>query len=215
MPPQGLGDAGPPPEARSGAELARETRLRTRRAGLASNGVGARVVFLFGFLAPLSPAAGDWAELAILNSAAFVAFGAAAMPAGMALARRASEPLGRWLREERPATGGERELALRYPLALVRISATIWAAAAVVFTAVNATYSLELAVEAGVVAGLGGATTCAVGYLLAERIARPVVARALAGGPPPRPTAPGVAARLTMAWTLATGVPVLGCGTPA
>jgi adenylate cyclase len=39
---------------------------------------------------------------------------------------------------------------------------------------------------------------------------RPATGLALAGGPPPRLSAPGVAARLTMAWTLATGVPLLG-----
>jgi len=37
-----------------------------------------------------------------------------------------------------------------------------------------------------------------------------VTALALAGGPPPRVQTPGVAARLTMAWALATGVPLLG-----
>jgi adenylate cyclase len=50
-----------------------------------------------------------------------------------------------------------------------------------------------------------------VAYLLAERIARPVTALALAGGDPPRERcAPGVAGRLTMAWSLGTGVPLLG-----
>ena len=59
---------------------------------------------------------------------------------------------------------------------------------------------------------LGGETTCAIGYLLAERITRPVTALALAGGAPPpdRCGAPGVAGRLTMAWSLGTGVPLLG-----
>jgi adenylate cyclase len=58
---------------------------------------------------------------------------------------------------------------------------------------------------------LGGETTCAVGYLLAERIARPVTALALAGGAPPRERCvPGVAARLTTAWSVGTGIPVLG-----
>jgi adenylate cyclase len=47
-------------------------------------------------------------------------------------------------------------------------------------------------------------------FLLVERIMRPVIALALAGGAPPRVRTPGVAARLTMAWALATGVPLLG-----
>src|SRR5947199_5869444 len=46
--------------------------------------------------------------------------------------------------------------------------------------------------------------------ILSERVVRPVTARALAGGPPPPGTAPGVAARLTGAWALATAVPLLG-----
>ena len=37
-----------------------------------------------------------------------------------------------------------------------------------------------------------------------------MTARALAEGPPSRPAAPGVRTRLLTAWTLATGVPVLG-----
>ena len=58
---------------------------------------------------------------------------------------------------------------------------------------------------------MGGETTCAIGYLLAERIARPVTALALAGGAPPRDRCgPGVAGRLTTAWSLGTGIPLLG-----
>jgi adenylate cyclase len=57
---------------------------------------------------------------------------------------------------------------------------------------------------------LGGLTACSLQYLLVERIVRPLTARALAGGSPPAATLPGVGARVTMAWTLATGVPLLG-----
>ncbi len=57
---------------------------------------------------------------------------------------------------------------------------------------------------------LGGVTTCTLVYLLGEQIWRPVVALALAGGPPNRPLTPGIRARFTMAWALATGVPLLG-----
>src|SRR2546423_5708161 len=57
---------------------------------------------------------------------------------------------------------------------------------------------------------MGGITACALQYLVVERILRPVTARALAGRQPPRVPAPGITTRLTTAWTLATGVPVLG-----
>ncbi len=76
--------------------------------------------------------------------------------------------------------------------------------------------SLNVTLPAGIIAisfvtlVLGGLTTAAVSYLMSERIMRPVTARALAEGPPSRPAAPGVRTRLLTAWTLATGVPVLG-----
>jgi adenylate cyclase len=57
---------------------------------------------------------------------------------------------------------------------------------------------------------LGMVTSCALQYLLVERVMRPVVGRALADGPPPGARTPGVAARLTTAWTVATAVPLVG-----
>jgi adenylate cyclase len=57
---------------------------------------------------------------------------------------------------------------------------------------------------------LGGETTCALVYLVSERILRPVTARALAAGPPSRPLAPGIRDRLLFVWALGTGVPLLG-----
>jgi adenylate cyclase len=62
---------------------------------------------------------------------------------------------------------------------------------------------------------LGGISTSAVWYLIVEWIMRPVSARALGGGPPDRRFGPSIQHRLTMAWTLATGVPLLGVATLA
>jgi adenylate cyclase len=59
---------------------------------------------------------------------------------------------------------------------------------------------------------MGGLATCAVSYLLAERVSRPVIARALESGVPERPVAPGVIVRTVLAWALATGVPIIGVG---
>ena len=58
--------------------------------------------------------------------------------------------------------------------------------------------------------GLGGVTTSAAAYLLTERVMRAATARALAAGPPRRPYVPGMIARSMLAWSLGTGVPVLG-----
>ena len=56
----------------------------------------------------------------------------------------------------------------------------------------------------------GGETTCALNYLIAERILRPVTALALQARPATGMVAPGVRGRLTGAWLLGTGVPLLG-----
>jgi len=63
-----------------------------------------------------------------------------------------------------------------------------------------------------IIVALGGLTTCAVCYLLTERLMRPAVARALADGAPARTTLPGIVVRSLLAWALGTGVPVFGLG---
>ena len=199
-----------PRETESGAELAVLAQRRLLRAAILANGLGGLAVFTFGLLAPGSPDQEDGLRLALVNAATFVFFMVIAFTIGARWARREGEPLNRWLLAGRAATPAEQDLALSYPAHLTKMSAKIWVAAAVVFTAVNTTYSVELGATAGVVTLLGGTTCCAVLYLLAERATRPVVARALAGRAPPRSRGPSVAARLTMAWTLVTGVPLLG-----
>ncbi|MFL6095411.1 MAG: adenylate/guanylate cyclase domain-containing protein, partial [Blastococcus sp.] len=57
---------------------------------------------------------------------------------------------------------------------------------------------------------LGGETTCAVLYLATERVVRPITIRALAARPADGSRAPGVRERLLWAWSLGTGVPLLG-----
>ena len=101
-------------------------------------------------------------------------------------------------------------MALGQALRFAAISAVCWAIAALLFTALNVPNTGWDTLVVGGAILLGGETTSAVGYLLAERITRPVTVLALAGGPPPSRSAPGVAARLTMAWSLGTGVPLLG-----
>jgi adenylate cyclase len=197
----------------SGPELAQLTDARLNRAAIVANGLGGLAVFTFGILSPATPDQEDIGRLALANGIAFVFVMAIAFALGTRWSRQAGEPIRSWLLAGRPATGEEQDLALRLPARITKISVKIWAAAAIVFTTLNATYSAELALTAAIVGLLGGTTCCALLYLLAERATRPVVARALAGRAPPRTRGPSVAARLTMAWTLITGVPLLGIGT--
>lgn len=202
--------AGPWPLRVPGAALARLTRSRLLRDAIVANGLGGLLVLILGVLAPGAPNPDDAVRLAVLNVAVFVVFVSIAFPVGSRWGRQMAKPLVEWLEAERPATPAEQDLALSYPAKVTKHSVKIWVVAVIVFTAVNATGSAALATTAGIVAGLGGATCCAILYLLVERDTRPLVARALAGRAPAHARGPTVAARLTMTWTLVTGVPLVG-----
>jgi adenylate cyclase len=197
-------------DSASGAALWRTNIRRLTRAAVIANGVGGLLVFLLlSFLIPFAPegAQDDIPFNAVVGAAYLVI----ALVLGAAWGRRMSAPVERWLASGRPPTPEERRIALGQPFRFAAISGVFWAIAAVLFTVLNLPGSGWAAVVVGGAIMLGGETTCAVGYLMAERIARPVTARALAGGPPPRERcAPGVAARLTTAWSVGTGIPLLG-----
>src|SRR5919109_1651089 len=176
-----------------GVELWRTNIRRLTRAAVVSNGVGGLLVFLLlAFLIPFAP---DGAQDDIpFNAVVGAAYLVIALALGAAWGRRMSAPVERWLASGRPPTAAERRVALGQPFRFAAISGVFWTIAAVLFTLLNLPGSGWAAVVVGGAILMGGETTCAIGYLLAERIARPVTARALAGGPPPRERcAPGVA----------------------
>ena len=198
---------------RAGAELNRELVRRLTWAIVVSNGLGALDVFVFiSFLLPIPLDSG--ASL-LTNAIVLAVFGPIAFVTGTIWGRRHSRPIRDWLASGATAGPRERDLVLRQPLALVQISATLWGLSVVLFSAVNADSPAGVLIGVAVTIVLGGVSTCALQYLLVERLTRPVTARALAGGPPVEPVLPGVTARLTMAWLLATAVPVLGVGAVA
>src|SRR5680860_1289594 len=93
-----------------------------------------------------------------------------------------------------------------------KTSTPLWLVGVLVFGALNFIYSPVLAATVGVTALLGGVTTCAVAYLLSERILRATTARALSYGAPSRPVLPGVRTRGMLGWALGSGVPLVGLG---
>ena len=191
--------------------VVRRVGLRFATGMIAANLVGAAVVFVFAILVvpDLGPRRSEPDPLQ-LNVTTLGVILAVAVPAGYGWSRRVADAGQRWLEIGREPTARERELVLRHPLRQLRIHAALWALAAVAFTAVNAPSSEERAIVFGVVTTLGGLTTCAVGYLLGERILRPVTARALASDPPTAPVLPGIASRIVLSWVLATALPVAG-----
>jgi adenylate cyclase len=199
------------------ARLAAAVAARLKWAGVLANGIGSLIVFFFaGFLIPGSIERDEAARIGLLNGTLATIYLVLTLKLGVGrMRRRLYAPLERWLREERPATEEEQALALRYPLNVAATTMFFWGVGAVLFSLLNMSTSVAFALSLGVTLLLGGVTTCALGYLMAERILRPVITIALDGGPPPRLTAPGVTARLTMAWALATGMPLFGMATLA
>jgi adenylate cyclase len=204
--------AAPRPE--SGAALAARTNQRLFWYGLLSNGVGAVIVLLFLiYLGPTRISDAEWDAMLERNIPAFVVYMLVGMPFGRWwAARRPFEPIAKWLGADRVASRDERAQVLGYPSTWAIRSMIIWAVAALVFAAINTSLGALTTVGAGAIILLGGLASCALQYLVVERIMRPITARALGGGAPPPTRAPGVWGRLTMAWILATGIFLLGIG---
>jgi adenylate cyclase len=182
---------------------------------VAAHAIGGLVVFvLLGFVMPVPEEVQDDYELTLLNGVVFAGYLVVVVPIEVVLGRRLGAPLLAGLARGR-LDERERDLALRFPLRLFALFAAPWVIAVLLFFAVNVGRSTLLGFEVAITVGLGGATTCAIAYLLAERIQRPVIALALAGGVPERPTVPGVRARAILTWGLATAIPVLATGVAA
>jgi adenylate cyclase len=188
---------------------------RMASAMVAAHAIGGLVVFaLLGFVMPVpDEVQGDYG-LTLLNGLVFAGYLAVVVPIEIILGRRLGAPLLAGLARGR-LDERERELALRFPQRLFVLFAAPWAIAVLLFFAVNIGRSALLAFEVAITVALGGATTCAIAYLLAERIQRPITALALAGDVPERPAVPGVRARALLTWGLGTAIPVLATGMAA
>jgi adenylate cyclase len=176
---------------------------------------GAMVFVLLSFAAPilLSPAATN--RLLVRGGTALAVFAIVVVPVLMRVRRNRYATSTVWIRQRRKPTDAERRMTLGAPGEAVRVSALTWAVGAVFFAVLGATESIAAAAYIFSAVILGGITTTAVWYLIAERIMRPVSARALHGEPAGHRYGPSIQLRLAMAWTLATGVPLLGVATLA
>jgi adenylate cyclase len=178
----------------------------------AANVIGGIVVFVFSrWLLPL-PAVADPDAASRENLIAFATYLLVSVPAGIAWSFKLHLPVQRWLEAGCPPDDRAQRDALRTPLRQLRVHAMLWGIAGVLFVTLNLGRSPRLALDIAITVVLGATTTGAVGYLLAERILRPMTRAALAERLPPRPVVPGVSARILIFWALGTGVPVLGLG---
>ena len=196
-----------------GEELERCARIAGLRLAIvlvATNLIGAALVFTFGVWIlpriPIDPTL-DVDHLDAMLVAAYLVVGLAV---GGFVGFRIVLGSLRWVVEDRAPTACESRRLQRVPLHLTILELTLWGAALVLFTTINGLIDQRLISRALFTTLLGGISTCAVTFLLAELIMRDLVVEALARqGARPAPS-PGVTARGVTAWAVGSGVALLG-----
>ena len=194
---------------RSTRSVMRIVRTVTALVVAVANLVGASIVFVL--LVWAIPTDGseidDYALYNLILAGAYLAI---AVPLGIGWALRRLRPSRRWMTEDREPTEAEQRNLLRSPLHVLLVMALLWFIGALLFAGFNVTHSFELGRKVLITVLLGGLTTCAVAYLLTERLTRPLAVRALAVKPLEDPALPGVTVRTIFAWALGSGVPMIG-----
>jgi adenylate cyclase len=182
----------------------RSTRLALGVVVVIANLAGAAVVLvLAAWVLPEGPLA-DPVAVRVLNLVTFCGYLVLALPVGLLWGAL------RFRIRVNVSADEEQHMVLRGPLRLVTVQAVLWAVAACLFIGLNARYSVRLAFSVGETIVLGGITTCALSYLLSERILRHAAARVLAAREPRRRVHPGTVVRALLFWALGTAVPVVG-----
>jgi adenylate cyclase len=159
-----------------------------------------------------SGATDTWTETivgnAIVYGAGLVVFTIASLVRG----KRLVADKWRWLDDGTQPTPELRRQLLRQPLQIGLFPLRYWVAAAVLSSIGRAVFGASAGqVVVGAVAILeGGMVAALLGFLLGERVLRPVLAEALAGTAPETPTSLGIGSRLVLAWALGSGIPLLG-----
>jgi adenylate cyclase len=130
---------------------------------------------------------------------------------------RAARSVTRWIGADRDPHEREIRQLLRAPVRVLWMLGGAWTGAAVLFTLFNVWQSdaggsvtALLALRVYLVTQLTGLTMAAFGYLVTERLLRPVAAIALQQGGLDHSVLPGITRRQLLGWATATGSPVLG-----
>jgi adenylate cyclase len=184
---------------------------RLKLVGWSAGLIGTAVVFVaIGFLIPIFY---DPAERDDIGREALPWVLGSAVVGGAALTwlmRRDVKSALAWIREGREPDEREHHLTLQLAGRAAIMDWVAWGVAGVFLGALMVHHSLGFAAVVTSAAWLGGETCSALLYLLYERILRPVTALALAVREPERSVAPSIRDRLLFAWSLGTGVPILG-----
>lgn len=184
---------------------------RTITAGLTGSHL-AGAVFVFAYLSLFAPSDTAPRGSLALDVAIFVAYAFVAFPLVGWRCNRVSLRDTVWMAEDRGPTDDERQRTLELPGRIAAITVTPWAAAAVFFGLTTALGGHSVVRVATVFFTIldGGLISCTIGFLVMERLFRPVIAVALTGGSPTRRRMIGVRLRLLVTWALASAVPLAG-----
>lgn len=189
--------------------LAAQFAGRMTMAMVGSNVLGALVVFVYlVFVIPDRP--NQTAATTTMNVAVAGGYLLLALLVGTIGSVVAQRRLLRWLRASHVVGPEDRRTTLRLPARLVRLYGALWFVATVLFATINLPLSAAGSADIAVTIAAGGATTCALCYLLAERIVRPLLAEAMRGVSDAPPVVLGVRRRLVLSWALGTGIPFAG-----
>jgi adenylate cyclase len=145
-----------------------------------------------------------------VNAVVVIVYLMVAVPLAVILGEGWLRASRRWISEERAPTDREVTAVLRAPIRLFVVHATLWLIAAALLTVINAIVDPEVVARVTFTVALGGLTTSAFTYLIAERLTRPLAKAALSIHTVDRPKLPGVTTRTVRGWALGPGVPLLG-----
>ena len=199
-----------PDTVRRRTRLVRCLGLQLAPAMIASNAAGGAVVYVYlAFLSPSRPDAGD-ATGALVATIVFLGYLGFGILVGSLGSLVVLLRLGRWLRRAEEITAADRQDVLRLPARLVRVHGRLWLVAVLVFAGLNLADGFVEALGIGATIAVGGMTTCAVSYLFAERLSRPLVAEVMTGAPEPPAVVLGVRRRVLLLWALGSAVPIGG-----
>lgn len=177
---------------------------------IGANVIGAVIVSaLIRWVLPL-PHIDDPHHVTWVNMTWVAGYLAVALPVGVVWVLWLLRPVLAWLRADRPPTPEEQRIVLLTPAREVVVHGVLWGFSIVLFFIINYRYSHQLAMLSAITIALGAVATCAIAYLLAQRVLRPVNARALAATVPDDPALPGITTRVLLTWGLGSAVPVLG-----
>lgn len=194
-----------------GTTLVRRVRRLLFLALAIANLVGAATVIVcITWVLPGTPDSRLDTRLLVVNAVISAAFLLVVLPAGVVWGEAWLRSGRRWLQEGREPTDREVTAVLRAPFRLFLVHATLWFIAAFLFSLVNALVEIDLLARVAFTVTLGGITTSAFVYLMAERILRPLASAALSIHTVSRPRLPGVITRTLLGWALGTAVPLLG-----